>query len=232
MWTFGFYFKEILSIKIKTANIFFHFLLLKQPLANSECVTGTTAVARTSPEVFHSVYLSHVSVRKCIFFLKPELTSSLSVCGQNPRWNKLEGARMLTIWAVLHVSLGTTATPSQLKTTHSTPFFLPDRTAVRRHTRSTHKHTLSVLVSSAPLLLLAFMNAVNRWPCLWRHWDLRFLTVAVVVVQFYLFFSPKAHTAVIWKALNPVTVYFSAVESISKFIRFRGEVFIKYFKQT
>lgn len=36
MRTFGFYFKEILSIKIKMANIFFHFLLLKAQAASGQ----------------------------------------------------------------------------------------------------------------------------------------------------------------------------------------------------
>lgn len=129
------------------------------------------------------------------------------MCGQNPQWNKLEGVRMLAIWAALHVSLGTSATPSQLKTTHSTPFFLPDRTAVRRHTRSTHKHTLSVLVSSAPA-------AASFYEC--RKQVTVFaetLTPEVSYCSSYSFtlFSAKAHTAVMWKALNPVTVYFSAL---------------------
>lgn len=79
----------------------------------SGCATGVPAVTRTSPEVFQIVYV-------CIV-LKPELTFSICVwvCVVGP--NKLWGVWMLNVGASLHGSLGTSATPSQLKnnTLHS-----------------------------------------------------------------------------------------------------------------
>lgn len=155
------------------------------------------------------------------FFLKPELTSSLCVWLCVDKTHSGINSKACECWRFGQLCMSLLAPLQHLhswKTTHSTPFFLPDRTAVH-----SHKHTLSVLVSSTPVAgFYKFRKQVIML--------VETLRAEVSYCSGYsscpvlLFFFLKAHTANVQG--------FKSCYSVQKFIRFRGEVFIKYFKQT
>lgn len=151
MWTFGFYFKEILSTKIKTANIFFHFLLFGS-ISSLWPIQNVWQEQQQWQEQALRCFTLSMSMYVCVrvnvfFFLKPELTSSLCVWVCVDKTHSGINSRVCECWRFVQLcmSLSTPLQPLHSWKQHTPlPSFSP---TILRWT-GTHAQRTSILSAS------------------------------------------------------------------------------------